>query len=290
MSLRAFCCFMLFLSCGTQEAPAPQSGSFEALTYNVAGLPEGLSSSHPEVYMPQISPLLNSYDLVLVQEDFTYHHELVSELEHPHPSPAMDISESESLMTDGLNRFSQFSFSEYTRTKWVACFGGIDGHGSDCLADKGFTFAVHDLGEEVPVHIYNFHAEAGGGEEDNTAREKGYEQLIEYILTHSNEAAVIVGADTNLHGNDPADEPVLINFMEQTKLADVCRTLECGNEQIDRFFFRNSSQLIITPTFWEIAPEFVTEEGSPLSDHPAIHVTFEWQENETQSSNTVASP
>ncbi len=132
MNLKVLGCFILFLGCGTQEAPTPQSGSFEALTYNVAGLPEGLSSSNPEIYMPQISPLLNSYDLVLVQEDFTYHHELISELEHPHPSPAMDISESESLMTDGLNRFSQSSFSQYARTKWVACYGGMDGHGSDC--------------------------------------------------------------------------------------------------------------------------------------------------------------
>jgi hypothetical protein len=42
------------------------SGTFEALTYNVAGLPQGLSSSNPAEFTPQISPLLNSYDLVLV--------------------------------------------------------------------------------------------------------------------------------------------------------------------------------------------------------------------------------
>ena len=268
---------MLTTACTETQSPTLQQGRFKALTYNVAGLPEGLSSSNPEIYIPQISPLLNAYDLVLVQEDFTYHHELVSLIEHPHTSPAMDISESTSLMTDGLNRFSQSPFSQFERQKWVACYGGIDGHGSDCIADKGFSFAIHELGDGVFVHIYNFHAEAGGNDEDNEAREKGYEQLIDYIVTHSNEAAIIVGADTNLHGNDPADEPVLLNFMEQTSLSDVCRAIKCGDEQIDRFFFRSNAQVDIRPTLWEIATEFVTDGGEDLSDHPAIHVTFEWQ-------------
>jgi hypothetical protein len=224
--------------------------------------------------------MLNAYDLVLVQEDFTYHHELISLIEHPYPSPAMDISESTSLMTDGLNRFSQSPFSQYTREKWVACYGGISGNASDCLADKGFSFAIHDLGNEVPVHIYNFHAEAGGGDEDNAARAQGYDQLIDYILTHSSDAAVIVGADTNLHGNDPTDEPILLNFMEKTALIDVCRFIECGDEHIDRFFYRSNAQIHIKPTLWEVATEFMTDSGEDLSDHPAIHVTFEWNETE----------
>ena len=37
----------------------PASGTFLMLTYNVAGLPDSLSSSHPSEYTPQISPLLN---------------------------------------------------------------------------------------------------------------------------------------------------------------------------------------------------------------------------------------
>jgi hypothetical protein len=37
------------------------------LTYNVAGLPAEVSGSDPVANHPQISPLLNGYDLVLVQ-------------------------------------------------------------------------------------------------------------------------------------------------------------------------------------------------------------------------------
>ena len=275
----AFLCFVFGLvlaSCGDLNENASLSGTIRALTYNVAGLPEGISGSSPETNMQRISPLLNHYDLVLVQEDFSYHHDLISQLAHPHQSPSMDPSDSESIMTDGLNRFSQSPFEAFSRQKWVACYGGISGNASDCLADKGFSFAIHELGEEVLVHVYNFHAEAGGAPEDNQAREEGYDQLIEYISTHSENAAIIVGADTNLHGFDDADEPVLLKFMEKTGLADVCRTLDCGDEQIDRFFFRSNTNVIITPIRWEVATEFVTDNGSALSDHPAIHVTFDW--------------
>jgi hypothetical protein len=41
-----------------------QAGTFSVLTYNVAGLPLGFSSSSPEVNTVQISPRLNAFDLV----------------------------------------------------------------------------------------------------------------------------------------------------------------------------------------------------------------------------------
>ena len=59
----------------------------------------------------------------------------------------------------------------------MACFGGIGGNASDCLADKGFSF-LHEIGDGVN-YMHNFHAEAGGAE-DSAAREQGYEQLINF--------------------------------------------------------------------------------------------------------------
>lgn len=47
-----------------------RSGSFKALTYNVAGLPAPISGSEPATNSPLISPKLNDYDLVLLQEDW----------------------------------------------------------------------------------------------------------------------------------------------------------------------------------------------------------------------------
>ena len=46
-----------------EEEIGPAQGEFVALTYNIAGLPDVISGSNPEVNIPLISPLLNAYDL-----------------------------------------------------------------------------------------------------------------------------------------------------------------------------------------------------------------------------------
>src|ERR1041384_3377513 len=52
---------------------APAGGTFSVLSYNVAGLPEGLSSGNPRVNTPIIGQRIRPYDVVHVQEDFNYH-------------------------------------------------------------------------------------------------------------------------------------------------------------------------------------------------------------------------
>ena len=61
------------------------------LSYNVAGLPAGISSSEPDVNTPIISPLLNDYDIVLVQEDFIYHRDLARDAEHTFHSEEKEL-------------------------------------------------------------------------------------------------------------------------------------------------------------------------------------------------------
>ena len=83
--------FLSVVSCGSGGNGTSVSGSvqkglegnFSVLSYNVAGLLEGLSQSQPSVFIPMISPLLNNYDLVLAQEDFFYHDDLSSQATHP---------------------------------------------------------------------------------------------------------------------------------------------------------------------------------------------------------------
>ena len=55
----------------------PWDGEFSTLIYNVAGLPEILSGSSPEVNTDLIGPKLNDFDLVLMQETW----------ETPDPNP-----------------------------------------------------------------------------------------------------------------------------------------------------------------------------------------------------------
>jgi triacylglycerol lipase len=82
-----------------------RAGTFRALSYNVAGLWEPISGSEPETNSSLISPLLNDYDLVLLQESwgdpaeqagierphealpvFFYHHQVVADADHPYRS------------------------------------------------------------------------------------------------------------------------------------------------------------------------------------------------------------
>ena len=52
----------------TMVATAESTGEISVLAYNVAGLPEGISGSHPKVNTPLIAPKLNDFDIVLMQE------------------------------------------------------------------------------------------------------------------------------------------------------------------------------------------------------------------------------
>lgn len=265
----------LVASCAPSDL-APSSGTFSALSYNVAGLPEGLNDDQtPERNIPKISPKLNAYDLVLVQEDFAYTAELRAGLEHPYQS--YPLEEHPRVVNDGLNRFSVLPFQlEVTRVRWVTCNGVTDGS-SDCLANKGFSLAAHQLADGVSLTVVNLHGEAGGGPDDVVARAEGFLQLAAYLDEHHAGAALLVAGDTNLHGFEDDDEPVLQAFLDDTGLADACRTLACGDERIDRFLFRSSDDLSLELSLWGLADEMVDEDGAPLSDHEGVRVDVAWE-------------
>lgn len=268
------------LSCLAACAGTDAGGELVVLTYNVAGLPEGLSSSHPEAYTPRISPKLNGYELVLVQEDFWYHRELAAAVEHPHqsrpmwPEPALD------QLGDGLNRFSYPPFSDHRRSGWQTCHGTLDA-GSDCLTTKGFANAWHQLGgnETNRVLVVNLHLDAGSAEGDQRARREQVEQLVGALDELAPDDALIVAGDTNLkpeREDRPLDAESFDRLLAATGLRDSCRELGCPEESIDRVLFRPGPALQLTPQSWSRPPEFVTDQGEDLSDHRPVAVRFVW--------------
>jgi hypothetical protein len=284
-----------------------RSGEIVALSYNVAGLPEILSGSRPAEFTPQIGPLLNDYDLVLLQETWrtpdpnplaplrVYHEILEEASEHPYrsePKPlplGSDPSRPEALVSDGLNRFSDVPFDPVERAAWSECFGGSDqsdGGSGDCLSQKGFSVASTTLDDGVVVDVYNLHLEAGGTEEDQRISRGQAQQLAEFITTTSAERPIIVGGDFNLHtdpeqADDPDEAWDLESFriiLEEAGLTDVCEALDCPEPgRIDKFLFRSSDELTIEPLDWNFETDvFVSADGEPLSDHEALAVTFGW--------------
>jgi hypothetical protein len=217
--------------------------------------------------MPQISPLLNAYDLVVVQEDFFYHAELSGETEHPHVSTPWSDMPTLKDIGDGLNRFSQFPFEAHERNAWWSCNGQLD-CGSDCLATKGWSFARHTISEGFELDVYNLHHEAGGCDEDLVIRDQATDDLIAAVMERSAGRPVILAGDYNLHANDPVDREVLDRMAEELGLEDACWALDCGTESIDRIFFRGSTNVDISVSDWSQPPEFVdSEDDGPLSDH-----------------------
>jgi len=267
----------LWFHAGCSEEEPDRSGSFSLLTYNVAGLPQGISGSNPEANMPQISPLLNDYDVVLVQEDFWYHDVLCLEAGHPFQSEPWSDRPDLLDIGDGLNRFSQSSFGETTRMSWPDCNGTTD-CASDCMASKGFRFATHELAEGVFVDIYNVHMEAGGCPEDEVIRADSIQLLLDTFPVESPERAIIVAGDWNLHEEDAVDLGQLRRLVDEGGFQDACWALDCGATNIDRVFYRGSSDLELSATSWTIPGEFVDEAGEDLSDHEPVAVVIEWQE------------
>jgi endonuclease/exonuclease/phosphatase family metal-dependent hydrolase len=250
-------------------------GELSMLTYNVAGLPDWLSGSNPAVNIPLISPLLNGYDLALVQEDFWYHDELAADAEHPYQSEPMVESPTLTNMGDGLNRFSDFPLGELFRITWVECNGLIDAN-NDCLTTKGFSVCEVALDDSASVWVYNLHMDAGGAAGDIAAREAQATQLADDIAVRAAGGALLVAGDTNLHEDRPQDMVILDDFLEATGLEDACRFLDCGDERYDRIMFRSSAELAIAPVSWDTPDEFVDSESDPLSDHLPVAVDFEW--------------
>ncbi len=255
----------------TDAAVQANSGSIRMLTYNVAGLPIGVSSSNPLANTPLMSPLLNGYDLVLAQEDFTYHDALSSEALHPYQSVPMEAGTLPAA--DGLNRFSNFAFADFSRQEWTECNGIVTG-GSDCLAPKGFSYARHTLALGVTLDVYNLHADAGRGTKDRDARLAQVAQLIEYIDTHSDGAAIVVAGDTNMKSGD---EATLSALLDGAGLTDACASLACSSpETIDRLMIRSSATLSLSAQSWWIDELFVDQYGLPLSDHEAVGIRLDW--------------
>lgn len=292
----------------TTVSPLPEPpGEFSVLAYNVAGLPQGISSGNPEKNLPLISPLLNDYDVVLTQEDFdwwvpvagildfrNYHARLRAQAGHPwrtdvHPGPdavGIDSASRGNLVGDGIGIMAKYPLYGEQLLPWRNCFGGILPPGAgDCLAMKGARMVRMVLGDGREVDVYSLHAEAGGTDLDQQYQVENFEDLAAWINRQSAGRAVIVGGDTNLHtdmitpnGFYGADIAIWNAFLAETGLTDLCDPASCEyTDSIDKIAYRSSGDVELTGLSYDQPVEkFQTESGEDLSDHPPVVGTFRW--------------
>jgi endonuclease/exonuclease/phosphatase family metal-dependent hydrolase len=259
-------------------APAPAAtapkvdGTFTFVSYNVGGLADFISAGSPSETTPLISPMLNPFDVVVVQEDFEYHKKLVSQLTFPFQVKPGGASFPK-VYGDGLATFSRFQTGEVTKEQWDDC-NGTTGSKNDCLAEKGFRCVMITLEAGVDVEVCNLHMDAGRGADDAKTRDKQSVQFAAYLTEHASTHAVIAAGDTNMKAED---EPSFLKLVALTSLRDTCRELSCPQPALhDRVFVRDAPNLKLTASSWEELTTFVDANGKALSDHDPVSVKISW--------------
>ncbi|QOV34734.1 endonuclease [Streptomyces ferrugineus] len=270
-------------------ATAATSGSFNVLTYNIAGLPLGLGDSDPETNTPLIGQRLAPYDIVNVQEDFNYHASLYANDTHPHRT----ATSGGAAFGDGLNTLSDHSFEDFQRVKWNQCTG------TNCLTPKGFSLARVRLAEGVFVDLYNVHTNADSDDAALAARRANIEQLSDFIQANSAGNAVIVMGDTNTRYTRAGDnirtlvsdnglkDPWVDLVKGGTPPAQGSDPVLCDNaapandcEVVDKVLYRGSNLVSLNATRYNNDwKSFLRSDGKHLSDHFPHAVDFSYTVN-----------
>jgi endonuclease/exonuclease/phosphatase family metal-dependent hydrolase len=276
-------------------AAAADSGTFNVLSYNVAGLPEILSSAPTprDTATTAIGQRLGPYDIVHVQEDFNYHANLYAADTHPYRTPTSGGAG----IGSGLNTLSDYAYDtdDFERVRWNSC----QFDSGDCLTPKGFTFMRVRLAEGVYIDMYNVHTNAGVSAGDLESRADNLRQLTAFIATHSAGNAVVVMGDTNTRYTRAAD--TIATFVADNGLTDAWVKLERGGvppaagsdalvcdanavtdacEVVDKILYRGSKLVSLTATSYSNDHlKFLDPAGLMLSDHYPIAVGFTWATN-----------
>lgn len=264
-------------------------GELTLLTYNIAGLPEPISSATlPRAESIQkIGHLTSRFDIVNVQEDFNYNKSLYSDNLHPFRTPP----KGKVPFGDGLSTLSKYPIIECHRIPWNSCSG------SDCLTPKGFAHLRIQIAKDVTVDVYNLHATSHVSRQAVKARCQNMRQLALYINEHSKDRPILIMGDFNAHYAFKGDD--MHGFKEWTGAKDpwidlfangripqpsaeflIPKKLELTEEieSIDKILYRNGGGIVFEPKRYKIENElFVDELGRPLSDHLAVSLQLAWK-------------
>lgn len=283
------------LTAAAPSAAAADSGSFNVLSYNVAGLPAALNSAPTprESSTTAIGQRIAPYDIVHAEEDFNYHSYLyAADTAHAYRTPTSGGAG----IGSGLNTLSKIPYDtdDFERVHWNSC----QTDSGDCLTPKGFTFMRERLAEGVYVDFYNLHTNAGTNDGDEASRADNLNQLTAFINTHSAGNAVVVMGDTNTRYTRSAD--TIAEFAGANGLTDAWVQLIRGGtppakgsdalvcdqsgatvpntcEVVDKVLYRSSKLVSLNATSYNNEhAKFLTDAGLMLSDHDPITVGFAW--------------
>ena len=312
------------LLCGSMTAFAQESAEqFTIATLNVDGLPQKilvvkLNSDGPgDAGTARISKYLmqKNYDLVMMQEDFSYHNVLTVLLEDDYQfdewsgeiSLSRDIDflhlQNHRFACDGLMACwkNDLTVVPQGRTAWTESFGKFS-HANDDLITKGFRrYDVTLRDGETHILVYNMHMDASLDEDeaegldakDKEARMSQWKQLKEDIMEHLSSPIILVGDMNSLYGRDNVKSEFIDAFSGIADVTDVWvemkqngiypddrnKGVEAG-EMLDKIIYINpqvtdNGYASIQPVDFQVDREGYQYNGKPLGDHYPVVATFQ---------------
>jgi endonuclease/exonuclease/phosphatase family metal-dependent hydrolase len=272
---------------GPSALPAPIDGEveFTVATYNVQGRPVLDRTGRK---FPLISPLLNGFDIVGIQECFQDHELLWDSATHRTKLHYGRLKAPWKVVGPGLTTLARFPMLE----RKTAFFHSAS-EAQNRLASKGMLMVRLDVGGKV-VDLYNAHFDAGSSAGAQRSRREQGAQLAEFVLAHSPpEHSVIVVGDFNMGPSRPGKPWELFDplwYHSEEDALSRTRTfdgmlrdlgLEDASERVhgprlddvDRVLYRAGEGHVLEPLSWaRLGDRFVDPGGRPLSDHVPIAV------------------
>ena len=185
------------------DAETPISVQLKLLLWNVWLLPPPLSDRIVRSRAAKISPVLNGYDLVILNEAFAFKETLLLQTRYPHTvvlkrKGIFDVFDS-GVMILSKWPLVQTEMEHYkTRARW------------DRLACKGVIFVRVQVPGGKEVDVYGTHMQAGFSDAEQRSRDEQSRQLVAFIKCHSDMGrAVVVCGDLNM---GPARNPDLQSY------------------------------------------------------------------------------
>lgn len=271
----------------------PITGQFSLLTYNVAGLPVGLTdATFPRITSSlQIGSLLNNFDVVNVQADVSFHPFLIAATAFPDqtaPSVPTWLWPVGLPFSDGLNSFSAYDIESLTRQGWSTCQ-------LVCITPKGFTYSRIHIPGGSSIDLYNVHVDAGDQMTDTDLA-----QLSTFITATSVGRAVIVAGDFSQVYSDTGQS--LTEFATANGLTDAWVQVEYNGitptdapgcayadtcEQPDKIFYRSATApnpddpasspvRLSAVAYANEGLNFLDSSGKDLSNHRPQSVIFSY--------------
>ena len=311
------------LACGSLTASAQEDGEqFTLATLNVDGLPQKmlvlkLNPDGPgDTGTARIGKYLQKkdYDLVMMQEDFSYHGVLAVWLEDDYKldewSGTLELGmnidflhlQNHRFACDGLMACwkNDLQVTPAARTPWTHNFGKFS-HANDEIVTKGFRRYDVTLRGGERIVVYNMHMDATldedeaeqNGEKDRQARTAQIIQLREDVLQNLDSRPVIITGDLNcLYGRDELKQELIdaINESGRATAADVWVELQqggayptepatetaSGEETLDKIIYINPVMgTQIEPVAFSTDREGYLHDGKPLGDHWPVAATFQ---------------